>query len=63
VSAKSRVCGGVFTPDPAIPADHRGRLTCVCGLTGEPGDPRHTPAAADSQDAQQLAAGERSDRG
>jgi hypothetical protein len=56
-----RVCGGVFTPDPALPADHRGRRTCVCGLIGEPGDAHHTPAAAAEQDAQQLAAGERTE--
>lgn len=35
-------CGGVFTADPDVPADHRGRRACVCGLLGEPGDPHHT---------------------
>jgi hypothetical protein len=32
----------VFTADPDVPPDHRGRRACVCGLLGEPGDPHHT---------------------
>lgn len=57
--AKPRLsCGGIFTPDPDIPADHRGRRTCRCGLTGEPGDAHHTPPAPAEADHGQLAAGE-----
>lgn len=56
--AAHRVCGGIFTPDPDIPADHRGWRTCRCGLTGAPGDAHHTPPAEAAQDARQLAAGE-----
>jgi hypothetical protein len=26
-----RVCGGIFRPDPDLPADHNGRWTCRCG--------------------------------
>lgn len=57
--AQHRVCGAIFTPDPDIPADHRGRRTCRCGLTGEPGDAHHTlPPAPDEADVRELAAGE-----
>jgi hypothetical protein len=41
-SGPQQRCGGVFTADPDVPADHRGRRACVCGLLGEPGDPHHT---------------------
>lgn len=37
-SAQSRVCGGLFTPDPTLPADQAGRQVCRCGLIGEAGD-------------------------
>jgi hypothetical protein len=56
--AAHRVCGGIFRPDPDLPADHNGRWTCHCGLLGEPGDAHHTvPEAAD--DARSRAAGEK----
>jgi hypothetical protein len=60
VTAKPRLsCGGIFTPDPDVPADHNGRRTCVCHLTGQPGDAHHTlPPTPDFADARQLAAGE-----
>jgi len=54
------VCGGIFAADPDIPADHNGRRTCRCGLTGEPGDAHHKPPAP-VEDARQRAAGERGD--
>lgn len=54
----ARVCGGVFQPDPDMPADHRGRLACVCGLLGEAGDAHHTPAVVpEGADSRQRAAG------
>ena len=53
-----RVCGGLFTPDTTLPADHNGRLTCRCGLVGEPGDAHHTLPDVPETDVQQLAAGE-----
>lgn len=58
-----RVCGGIFTPDPDLPADHNGRRACRCGLVGEPGDAHHTLPPAPEEDAQSRAAGERNDRG
>ena len=58
--AAHRVCGGIFTPDPDLPADHQGRRTCRCGLLGEPGDAHHTVAEA-VDDARSAAAGERSE--
>jgi hypothetical protein len=59
--AQHRVCGGVFTPDPDLPADHNGRRTCRCGLLGEPGDAHHTVPVMSERDAQERAAGERSE--
>lgn len=63
--AKPRLtCGGIFTPDPDLPAryDAAGRLVspgvCRCGLPGEPGDAHHTPPAQAEADHGQLAAGE-----
>jgi hypothetical protein len=56
-------CGGIFTADPAVPADpldRTGLRFCVCGLRGEPGDAHHT-APEPVQDARGLAAGERSE--
>lgn len=55
-----RICGGIFTPDPDIPADpYSKRRTCRCGLTGAPGDAHHTPPdAPDGADHGQRAAGE-----
>lgn len=58
---KTRVCGGLFTPDPDLPADHQGRRTCRCGLLGEAGDAHHTLPDVPEQDVQQLAAGERTE--
>jgi hypothetical protein len=58
--AKTRVCGGLFTPDPDLPADHQGRRTCRCGLTGEAGDAHHTPPEP-ADDVQRRAAGERTE--
>jgi hypothetical protein len=54
------VCGGIFTPDPDLPADHNGRRTCRCGLPGEPGDAHH-PEREAAEDGQMRAAGERSE--
>lgn len=52
-------CGGIFIADPDIPADHRGRRTCRCGLAGKPGDAHHTlPDAPVEADHGQRAAGE-----
>jgi len=58
--AQHRVCGGIFTPDPDLPADHQGRRTCRCGLVGEPGDAHHTVPEPEA-DARSAAAGERSE--
>lgn len=58
--AKHLVCGGIFTPDPGLPADHNGRKTCRCGLLGAPGDAHHT-APEPVLDVRGLAAGERSE--
>jgi len=54
------VCGGIFTPDPDLPADHQGRRTCRCGLLGAPGDAHHTVPEVEP-DARSAAAGERSE--
>lgn len=56
--APHRVCGGIFTPDPDLPADHNGRHACRCGLVGEPGDAHHTLPERPEADARELAAGE-----
>jgi hypothetical protein len=56
--AQSRICGGIFTPDLDLPADHRGLRTCRCGLVGKPGDPHHDTRPPDEADHGQLAAGE-----
>lgn len=53
----SLVCGGIFQPDPDLPADHRGLSTCRCGLVGEAGDAHHTPAD-DVPDVQRRRVGE-----
>jgi len=55
--AAHRVCGGIFTPDPDLPADHQGRRTCRCGLVGEPGDAHHTVPEPEA-DARSAAAGD-----
>jgi hypothetical protein len=61
VTAKPRrVCGGIFRPDPDLPADHNGRWTCHCGLLGAPGDAHHT-APEPAEDGRMRAAGERSE--
>ena len=61
MTAKPRLsCGGIFTPDPDVPADQKGRLTCRCRLVGEPGDAHHT-APEPVEDAASRAAGERSE--
>jgi hypothetical protein len=59
--AAHRVCGGIFTPDPDVPADHQGRLTCRCRLTGEAGDAHHPETGPAGLDVQQLRAGENGD--
>ncbi len=66
-TAQHRVCGGIFTPDPEIPAEVRVvkgervvRHVCRCGLLGQAGDAHHT-VAPPSVDARGLAAGERSE--
>lgn len=62
-----RVCGGIFTPDPDLPAryDAAGRLispgVCRCGLPGRQGDARHPELPVPEPDAQELAAGEARD--
>lgn len=61
--APHRVCGGIFTPDPDIPADHRGLRTCRCGLVGKPGDAHHSPEVPEGADHGQRAAGEGVDAG
>lgn len=54
-----RVCGGIFTPDPATPADPLSRQqVCRCGLVGEPGDAHH-PDVDVPEDGQMRAAGEK----
>ena len=58
--AQHLVCGGIFTPDPDLPADHQGRRTCRCGLPGKPGDAHHTVPEPE-RDARSAAAGERSE--
>jgi hypothetical protein len=65
-----RVCGGIFTPDPAIPADVRFvrgkrvvRRVCRCGLLGAPGDAHHDAEPPDGADHGQRAAGEEVDPG
>jgi hypothetical protein len=40
-TTERRACGGVFTADPELPPDSRGRQVCRCGLVGEPGDAHH----------------------
>jgi len=58
--ARHLACGGIFTPDPALPPDHNGRQVCRCGLPGQPGDAHHT-APDPTEDAMSRAAGERSE--
>lgn len=53
-----RVCGGIFTPNRDLGVNHQGRHTCICGLTGVPGDAHHTLPDRPVADAQQRAAGE-----
>jgi hypothetical protein len=54
--AQHRICGGIFTPDPEMPAEpFTGRKTCRCGLVGHHTVPEPTP------DVRGLAAGERSE--
>lgn len=60
--AGHRVCGGIFTPDPDVPADHNGLLTCRCQLPGKPGDTHHTTPAP-VEDGRMRAAGEKGDEG
>jgi hypothetical protein len=60
--ASHRVCGGIFTPDPDVPADRNGRRTCLCHLVGEPGDTHHTLPETPRSDARTLAAGEEVER-
>lgn len=56
--AAHRVCGGIFTPDPDMPAEpFTGRKTCRCGLVGKPGDAHHT-APEPTPDVRGLAAGD-----
>lgn len=54
-------CGGIFTPNPDLPADHLGRQVCRCGLPGKPGDAHHTLPETPPDDAMSRAAGERKD--
>lgn len=67
-SAKSGVkqrCGGLFSPDPDVPADpldQAGLSFCLCGLRGKPGDAHHALPDAPLDDVQRRAAGERSER-
>jgi len=63
-----RICGGIFTPDPAVPADIRYlqgkrvvRRVCRCGLVGEPGDAHHDAVPPEDPDHGQRAAGEGTD--
>lgn len=59
--AQHRVCGGIFKPDPDLPADPiTGELTCRCQLKGKAGDAHHT-LPEPQVDAASLAAGERGD--
>lgn len=59
VKPKTRVCGGLFTPDPDLPADpYDGRRTCRCGLLGEAGDAHHTLPDVPDDDVQRRAAGD-----
>lgn len=44
--------------DPDVPADHKGRPYCRCGVPIEPGDPRHTLPPTTEPDARELAAGD-----
>ena len=55
-------CGGVFPPDPDLPADHQGRRTCICHLVGQAGDAHHNPVPA-VEDGRMRAAGERGGEG
>jgi hypothetical protein len=55
---KSRVRPHLFQPNPDLGVDHQGRHTCICGLTGVPGDAHHTLPDRPVADAQQRAAGE-----
>ena len=60
-SAKSGVkqrCGGIFQPDPDVPADPvTGQVFCRCGRAGEAGDAHHTLPVV-PLDVHQLRAGE-----
>lgn len=59
-----RVCGGVFTADPAVPPDPlTGRRACVCRLVGEPGDAHHTLPDVPEQQESRRRAGDDSDEG
>lgn len=58
-SAQSRVCGGLFTPDPTLPADQAGRQVCRCGLIGEAGDAHHTLPDVPEMAEHRRRAGER----
>lgn len=56
-------CGGIFQPDPDVPADPlTGDVYCRCGLAGEAGDAHHPLPDAPDDDVQRRAAGERGDR-
>jgi len=59
LTSAHRVCGGIFTPDPDVPADHNGLRVCRCNLLGQPGDAHHT-LPPPVPDVQSLRAGERS---
>lgn len=60
---KPRVCGGIFSTDPAYPhaADAKGRRVCTCGLVGEAGDSHHTLPDVPEQAAHRQRIGERAD--
>lgn len=49
IPGSERICGGIFTPDPDLGADHSGRLTCRCGLPGVAGDAHHQPVVVPEQ--------------
>jgi hypothetical protein len=55
-------CGGIFQPDPDVPADPLDRTAaryCMCGLRGEPGDAHHTLPDVPAQVEHRRRAGER----
>jgi hypothetical protein len=59
--ALTQRCGGVFTPDPDVPADQGGRQACRCGLLGEPDDAHHRLPDVPHQEEHRRRVGERGD--